>query len=129
VIVLDTHAWLWWRASPDRLSAAARDALERAEKIGVCTISCWEVAMLVARGRISLDRDVGLWVRQALTHERVATLELSAEAALAAGRLDAARFGGDPADRLIYATAATRGVRLVTKDERIRSFDRAGTVW
>ncbi|HEY2570786.1 MAG TPA: type II toxin-antitoxin system VapC family toxin, partial [Solirubrobacteraceae bacterium] len=112
VIVLDTHAWLWWLAAPERLSPAAEQAIEQASRIGVSTLSAWEVAMLVGRGRISLDRDVSLWVRQGLADERVESLAPSAEVGVAAGLLDAQSFPGDPVDRLIYATARAAGATL-----------------
>jgi len=129
VIVLDTHAWLWWLATPERLSRAAGKAIERAPRIGVSTLSAWEVAMLAVRGRISLDRDVSLWVRQALADERVEPLAPSADVAVAAGLLDAQSFPGDPVDRLIYATARSTGAVLVTRDATIRAFDSASTLW
>jgi PIN domain nuclease of toxin-antitoxin system len=129
VIVLDTHAWLWWVAEPGRLSPAARRAIDDADAIGVCTMSAWEVAMLVQRGRISLDREVATWVRQALARERIEVLPPSADVAVAAGLLDRERFPGDPVDRLIYATARANRAALVTRDERIRGFDDRVVVW
>ncbi len=83
MIVLDTHEWLWWVAAPERLSQAAREAVERA-RVCVSTLSAWEIAMLSTRGRISLDRDVGLWVGQALADARTESLAPSAEVAVAA---------------------------------------------
>jgi PIN domain nuclease of toxin-antitoxin system len=129
LIVLDTHAWLWWAAEPERLSEPARAAIDQASSIGVCTLSAWEVTMLAVRGRIALDRDVGLWVKQALANARVQSLAPSAAIAVAAGLLDAKSFPGDPIDRLIYATAQAAGARLVTRDAAIRDFDPALTVW
>jgi PIN domain nuclease of toxin-antitoxin system len=129
VIVLDTHAWLWWLAAPERLSGAARQAIDQAPSIGVSTLSAWEIATLVARGRMSLDRDVSLWVRQGLAGARVESLAPSAEVAVAAGLLDARSFPGDPVDRLIYATARSAGATLITRDEAIRAFDSASTLW
>jgi PIN domain nuclease of toxin-antitoxin system len=129
VIVIDTHVWLWWVAQPDRLSAAARTALDDAERIGVSTLSAWEVAMLVVRGRISLDRPVDAWVRQALARSRVEALPPSAPAAVAAGLLDGDAFPGDPVDRLIYATARALRAPLVTRDRGLRRFDPRATVW
>jgi PIN domain nuclease of toxin-antitoxin system len=129
LIVLDTHAWLWWCAAPDRLSRAAHDAIERAPRAGVCTLSAWEIAMLATRGRISLDRDVGAWVRQALADARIEPLAPSAEVAVAAGLLDAAAFPGDPVDRLIYCTARSIDATLITGDRAIRAFDPAATLW
>jgi PIN domain nuclease of toxin-antitoxin system len=129
MIVLDTHAWLWWVAEPGRLSHAARQAIDRADAIGVSTLSAWEVTMLVQRGRISLDRDVATWVRQALAPAPVVKLAPTAEIAVEAGLLDAAEFPGDPADRIIYATAKAAGASLVTRDEALRRFDARATVW
>ena len=58
MILLDTHAWIWWRADPGRLSAPAAALIATTDRIGLSAISVWELAMLVRRGRISLDRDV-----------------------------------------------------------------------
>lgn len=129
MIVLDTHAWLWWLTAPERLSKQAQKAIERAPSVGISTLSAWEVAMLVVRGRISLDRDVSLWVGQALADPQVESIAPSADVAVAAGLLDTRTFPGDPIDRLIYATARSTGATLVTRDEAIRAFDPASTVW
>ncbi|HEV3318549.1 MAG TPA: type II toxin-antitoxin system VapC family toxin [Solirubrobacteraceae bacterium] len=129
MIVLDTHAWLWWMADPVRLSDPAREALAQTSSIGVCTLSAWELAMLVIRGRITLDRDISVWVRRALDAHRVEPLAPGADVAVAAGLLDADSFPGDPIDRLIYATARSLDARLVTRDRAIRAFDPTTTIW
>lgn len=128
MIVLDTHAWLWWLTDDPRLSGDVRAALEH-EAAGVSAMSCFEVALLVRRGRLVLDRDVRDWIRQALSHHGVRLLPLDAETAVEAALLDGDGFPGDPADRVIYATARRNGAALATKDRRMRSFDPAGTVW
>ncbi|MDN5933268.1 MAG: type II toxin-antitoxin system VapC family toxin, partial [Pseudonocardia sp.] len=105
MIVLDTHAWIWMVDEPGRLSASAAAAIEGAGRLGVCTISCWEMAMLTRRGRIRLDRDVASWVRMAIADPRVDALGLSPDVAVAAALLDGPSVPRDPADRVIYATA------------------------
>lgn len=128
MIVLDTHAWLWWQDADEKLSARARTEIERAERIGVCTISCYEIARAVTRGRIRLDRDVSSWVNQALAADRVDPLELTGRVASDAGALGE-DFPGDPVDRIIYATARQHAARLVTRDRTLRRVDPELTVW
>ena len=83
--------------------------------------------MLVDKARLELDRDVLVWVKQALAQPRCAFLPLTAEIAVAAARLG--DEGGDPADRLIAATAISRHVPLVTKDQRLRRSTVLQTIW
>ena len=129
MIVLDTHAWVWWAGETGDLSPAAVQAISETDRVGVCTISCWEVAMLVQRGRLELTTDVAAWVSVALAMPRVAELRLDARTATRAGGLDRDGFPGDPADRIIYATALDLGVRLVTRDAKIADYDPVRAVW
>ena len=125
MIVLDTHAWLWWQAEPHRLTARA-DAIDGADRIGVCSISIFELGDLETQGRIRLLEPLRRWVADALADPRVAVLPLTSAVALDAAQL---RFAGDPFDRIVYATARAEGAPLVTRDERLRRFDRELTVW
>ena len=125
MILLDTHGIVWWQAGDERLSATARRAIASADAILVSPISCWEIAMLVEKGRIALDRDTSVWVQDFLQTERVAVAELTPTAAVAAARFPSVGFPGDPADAYLYATARERDVPFVTKDERIRAYARA----
>lgn len=84
-------------------------------------VSCWEVATLHRLGRLELDRDPGLWVRDLFGSDRIRGANLSPEAAMWAGGL-VGTFPGDPIDRLLYAIARDHRVPLVSKDERIRAF-------
>lgn len=129
VIVLDTHAWLWWRAEPARLSERVREAIESSAWVGISAMSCFEVARLADEDRITLDAEPSAWVRQALRGDEVELLLVDAEVAITAALLDRRRFPGDPADRIIFASALAHGARLGTKDRRIRAFDKAATIW
>ena len=128
-VLLDTHVWVWWAADARRLSDEAAAAIGAAESIGVSAISCWEVAMLVSKSRMRIDRPVEVWIRQALAQPGVDMLPLGPGEATAAGVLDAQAFPGDPADRMIYSTARSSGRKLITRDQAIREFDPRGTLW
>jgi PIN domain nuclease of toxin-antitoxin system len=129
VIVLDTHVWIWWVSEPEKLSLAARKALEGSKRSGICPISCWEISTKVAVGKLFLDRDVDLWVKLALAQPGLELLELTAEIAVLAGQLGLRGFHGDPADRLIVATALSLGAPLLTKDRQIGDFEGLVTIW
>jgi PIN domain nuclease of toxin-antitoxin system len=121
-LLLDTHALLWWQAESKRLSRAAKTAMKRAEVLLVSSVSCWEVATLLAQGRIALDRSLEAWLEDMESDPGIEIVPLSPRAAIQSHALHVAGFHGDPADRLIYATAADLLVPLVTADERIHGF-------
>jgi PIN domain nuclease of toxin-antitoxin system len=126
--VLDTHAWLWWVDGDPRLSARARAAIERSDELAVSAISVWELATLERLGRLKLIPDTRVWVRRALAQDRVASVPVTPEVGVLAGSLPVP-FPGDPADRIIYATALSRETQLVTGDRRIVRHDPRRVVW
>jgi PIN domain nuclease of toxin-antitoxin system len=128
LIVLDTHVWLWWVAAPEKLSRRAHVEIDRTTSIGVSAMSCWEVGMLAARKRITLDRDLRVWTAMALHRERMVVLDVTPEIGTDAALLDP-EFPSDPVDRVLYATARHVGARLVTRDPALRKADPAGTLW
>ena len=128
MIVLDTHAWIWWVSAPHRLGRRARREIARARRVGVPSICCLEVATLAERGRIELDRPTLDWLEDALDEPNLDLLPLTPAVAVRAATLGD-RFHGDPADRLIVATAILYSARLVTKDDRIRAWPAAPSVW
>lgn len=127
MIVLDTHAWLWWANGDAQLSKRARREIDAAEVRGVSPVSCYEVARLAVRGRVQFDRDVAVWIRQALAQPGVVVLDVTPEICTAAALLK--DFHGDPIDRLLVATAVEHEAPLVTKDARIRSSGAVRSIW
>ena len=111
VIILDTHAWIWWVSAPARLGRVAQRAIDKANRIGIPAICCFEVGTLVAKGRIGLDRSPLHWLQDALTLPRVELLTITPAVAVMAAELPAL-FPGDPADRLIAATAILESAPL-----------------
>ena len=124
-LLLDTHVVHWWSAEPARLSTAASEAIESADVLAVAAISWFELAWLAANGRVVITVPLRSWLDRLAEH--VVTLPIDPAIAAAAVALPAS-FPGDPADRLIYATAIERGLRLVTKDGRLRRHPSPGPV-
>lgn len=115
-VLVDTHALHWWSAEPDRLSETAAAALSDADELAVADITWWELAWLAQNGRIRLTVPIRSWL-DALSRD-VRSIGVTPAIAISAVSLPET-FPGDPADRLIYATAIEYGWRLVTKDQRL----------
>jgi PIN domain nuclease of toxin-antitoxin system len=116
LILLDTHALLWLDSGDRRLGSKARRATERALAAGdlaVSAITFWEVAMLILRRRISLAAPPTAW-RSELLASGLVEIGVSGEIGIMAASLD--DLPGDPADRLIAATAALNQATLLTAD-------------
>lgn len=116
-VLLDTHVLHWWAAEPDKLSQAAAAVVESADAIAVAAISWYELAWLARHDRIRLTIPVRSWLDELSAH--VLTIGVTPAIADIAVTLPES-FPGDPADRLIYATAVEHGWQLVTKDRRLR---------
>lgn len=129
VIVLDTHIWVWWVHGEKKLTNMQADVIVANEQdtIGVSTISCWEIAKLVERGRLELPCPVEEWFGLALGYPGVSLLELTPEIAVESTRLPG-QFHRDPADQIIVATARVYGCLLVTSDSKILDYSHAETV-
>ena len=131
MIVLDTHAWIWWVSSPEFLSETAKQAIDEAateRNIFISSISAWEVAMLVSRGRLKLTMSPEDWVAASEALPFFDFVPVSNSIALKSVQLPG-NLHSDPADRIIIATAVSLGAVLVTKDEKIRNYKHVKTVW
>jgi len=128
-LLLDTHVWVWLAEAPDRVSPRCVDLVRRAQPAGwvhVSPISVWELAMLMRKGRLALSLDLLTWVRRTLDSDlRLAPLTPSI--AIDGGFLPGT-LAGDPADRLIVATARALSGMLVTRDARILEYGGQGHV-
>ena len=124
-LLVDTHIWYRWRNDSRKLSRAQARVLmlaeRRSEPVAVSAISLWELAMLAVRGRIQADRPLDSWLNKMATHSMIDVVPITPEIAAESAQLGIG-LSGDPADRLIVATARCLHLRLLTADERIRDW-------
>ncbi len=126
-ILLDTHAALW-TSEQGRLSPKAEEEIRgaHAQSVGVfiSPISAWELGMLIARGRLALPLPPASWFDQ-LAESGVVWAPLTPQVLIDASFLPG-RIHGDPADRILVATARTFGYRLMTRDRALLGYAEAG---
>ncbi len=129
-LLLDTHVWVWLMEGDPKLTPSVRERIQGAvpdKGVHISAISVWEVAMHEAKGRIVFDVDCNVWVNRALSSPGVSLIPLHPEIAIASTHLPDA-FHGDPADRIIVATARQQNFTLVTADNAILDYADAGWV-
>ncbi len=133
MILLDTHVVLWWQAGGERLSHRVAREIAKADTILISPISCWEIGELLVKGRVELDRELYTWMRDLFREEQIELAPLTPQAAVGAALLGEVGFHGDPADRILCATAQELSVPLATKDGKIHEFARSvsslKTIW
>ena len=128
-LLLDTHAVLGVGTGA-AISHPSRIAIDRATDRGevlVSPVSAWEIGLLVAKGRISLDRPPRLWFGYFLGLPGIRLVPLAPDAAILSSFLPGG-FHNVPADRLLVATAMALAATLVTRDARILAYADAGHV-
>jgi len=128
VIVVDTHVWVWWLTKPEKLARKAARTIDKADRVGVCAISVWEVAMKAEMGKFRFGRPYDVWLEEALSDDpRIELLPPLPRIAVDAVQLSWSH--GDPADRFIVATARIHEAVLVTADEKMHDAKLVRCVW
>ena len=131
LLLLDTHVWIWFMIGSDELkSSKCLPVIEQSAKQGkirISAISVWEIGMLEARGKIKFTVNCIDWVNEALSAPGISLEPLSPEIAIESSRLPG-DFHGDPADRIIVATARKLGATLVSSDKEILEYSEEGYI-
>ena len=127
LLLLDTHCWIWAQLGlVQQLSRRVLQSIKDAEREGnlrISVISIWELAMLESRGRVALPMNIRTWVDQALSKPGISVTPLTPEIAIESVHLPG-DLHGDPADRMLVATARVLGATLATKDAQLIRYSR-----
>ena len=129
-LVLDTHTLVWLMEGSSRLSRSARNLAEDAARDGllrVSAISLWEIATLESKNRLFFGRDCQTWIDDMLATPGLQLVPLTPEIAVQSTRLPGA-IHGDPADRILVATARVTQATLLTADAKILAYAQSGHV-
>lgn len=130
MILLDTHTWIWSQSATKQLSDGVKKVIRKTltDQRAIASISIWEFAMMVAKGRINVKIDPKLWLDNAIQNTGLKIIELSPEIALESCNLPG-DFHRDPADQIIVATARIHNLTLLTKDRKILDYRHVNALW
>jgi PIN domain nuclease of toxin-antitoxin system len=131
VTLLDTHVVYWLAVHPERLSRAATRAIaaaERSDSVAISSISLWELACLIDKGRIQVEGTAERFLSRLADRPGLAVLEITPQIAALTVQFPP-EFPGDSADRIIAGTARAHGLPLVTKDEGLQDSRLLRTIW
>lgn len=130
-LVLDTCSWIWFTSDPSRLSKAVSEEIQREKRrtgLVISTISLWEVAKLVQKGRLRFSIPCRDWIDRSMRVEGLTVYPLTPEICVDSAELPG-DFHGDPADQIIVATARLLSAPIVTSDRKIRDYPHCTTIW
>ncbi|MGL4942594.1 MAG: type II toxin-antitoxin system VapC family toxin [Thermoguttaceae bacterium] len=126
MILIDTHVLIWLYGEHERISPKARQIIRATDVCNYSAISLWEIAMLYQKRRVNLGgslKEYFLWLAE---YRDLQMLPITFDIAERSGTLD---MHGDPADRLIVATAIEHSLTLLTTDHLITDRHIVSTVW
>lgn len=128
MILLDTHALIWFVNEDPLMPAELWDEINQEKQILVSAISVWEIAMLVEKERLILNMPVDEWIKTAGSFFPLTWVDLDVDICLKSTQLHV-NFHQDPADRFIAATALLNQATLITKDKKLHSYAFLQTRW
>ena len=129
MILLDTHIWFWWVQGHKRLDKSVIEHMDKLsiEGFTISAISCWEIALLYSKDRVSIPCQLDEWFDKALAYPGITEEVISREIAIEATRIPQP-FHADPADRILVSTSRLLSIPLLTADKRILAYDHVQSI-
>ncbi len=131
MILLDTHALLWWLKGVKRLSKRASSLIAKEQQHGdlaISAISVWEICLIVKAKRLVLHTDIDVWLADLAAVPNLQIISVDSHIAKTSVFLPDWPHK-DPADRIIVATALRLDVPIITADSKIRAYSYVQTIW
>jgi PIN domain nuclease of toxin-antitoxin system len=121
-VLLDTHAFLWLISGDDRLSETAKKTfLDSGNILFFSAASLWEICIKMSLGKLSLNRG---WLKTIQDEMHVNTIQwLSIEMPHCVELTNLPFHHRDPFDRMLVAQAMVDGMKLLSRDSRLSSYD------
>ena len=129
-MILDTSVWVHFTNKDGVLSQESIALIysDATHGLYVCTISCWEIAKLVEKGRLDLDVSVGVWIRRAIADTGCKFFNLEPEIVELSTQLPGVFGSNDPADQIIIATGIMKNMIVATNDDDMLDYPHADTL-
>ncbi len=130
MITLDTCALIFDALFPEKLSTAAKKAINNGEKkkqLFCSDICLWEIAMLIHKKRLEPGTDAQTFMRVMLEARQIQILGITLEIAALSATITTDHF--DPADRIIAATAIQHNAELITCDKKLHRISGLSIIW
>ena len=131
IYLLDTHTWIWWNMNPQKLSQRVKGLIGNAEMYDELLLSAsspWEFSKLLEKKKVGISCDPEDWINTALDMPKLRLVPLSPVLSYRSTVLPQP-FQSDPADQIIVATAREENATILTKDEKILSYENVRSFW
>ena len=114
-LLLDTHTFLWFTATPGNLSETALDALnDPGNDVLLSMASAWEMSIKAGLGKLGLSQKVVPFVRSQAAINGFQILPISLDHIALID--DLPLHHRDPSDRLLVAQAMAEDIPIVSID-------------
>ncbi len=125
-ILFDTHAWLWFVAGDIKIDPKIITLVEKSREMNslyLSSISLWETSMLIKKERVNVNQPTLSWIKSAIKTSNIHLIHITPEIAYESTELPN-NFHGDPADRIIVATARVMDLIILTRDHKILDYSK-----